>query len=48
LPGLTVPSGLSNGMPTGIQFIAQHLDEQKVLDLGYTVEKELGRLILDI
>ena len=48
LPGLTVPSGLSNGMPTGIQFIATHLAEQKILDLGYTVEQELGRLILDI
>jgi aspartyl-tRNA(Asn)/glutamyl-tRNA(Gln) amidotransferase subunit A len=48
LPGLTVPSGLSNGMPTGIQFIGTHLAEQKILDLGYTVEQELGRLILDI
>ncbi len=48
LPGLTVPSGLSNGMPTGIQFIGTHLAEQKILDLGYTVEQEIGRLILDI
>lgn len=48
LPGLTIPSGLSDGMPTGIQFIAQHLEEQKILDLGYTVEKELGRLVLEI
>ena len=48
LPGLTVPSGLSNKMPTGIQFIGRHLGEQTILDLGYTVEKELGRLILDI
>ena len=48
LPGLTVPSGLSNGMPTGIQFIGRHLGEQIILDLGYAVEQELGRLKLDI
>lgn len=48
LPGLTIPSGISNNMPTGIQFIGRHLDEQTILDLGYTVEKELGRIPLEI
>ena len=48
LPGLTVPSGLSNGMPTGIQFIGKHFDEQTLLNLGQAVEENTGRLILDI
>jgi aspartyl-tRNA(Asn)/glutamyl-tRNA(Gln) amidotransferase subunit A len=48
LPGLTIPSGLSNGMPTGIQFIGKHFDEQTLLNLGEGLEENLGRLILNI
>ena len=48
LPGLTVPSGLSNDMPTGIQFIGNHFDEQTLLNLGQGVEEGIGRIILDI
>ncbi|MHC1716733.1 MAG: Asp-tRNA(Asn)/Glu-tRNA(Gln) amidotransferase subunit GatA [Candidatus Dojkabacteria bacterium] len=47
LPGISIPSGLSENMPTGIQFIGRHFDEQTVLNLAYALEKELGRLILD-
>jgi len=48
LPGITIPSGLSEGMPTGIQFIGNYFDEQTILDLAYALEKELGRLKLEI
>lgn len=48
LPGLTIPSGLSDGMPTGIQFIGRHFDEQTILDLGEGLEESLGRLDLKI
>jgi aspartyl-tRNA(Asn)/glutamyl-tRNA(Gln) amidotransferase subunit A len=48
LPGLTVPSGLSNGMPTGVQFIGKHFDEQTLLNLGQGIEEGIGRIILDI
>lgn len=41
LPGLTIPNGLEDGMPTGIQFISNHLEEQKILDVGSGLEKEL-------
>ncbi len=41
LPGLSIPNGLENGMPTGIQFISNHLEEQKILDVGYGLEREL-------
>jgi len=39
---------LSNGMPTGIQFIGKHFDEQTLLDLGQGIEENIGRLILPI
>jgi aspartyl-tRNA(Asn)/glutamyl-tRNA(Gln) amidotransferase subunit A len=42
LPGLTIPNGLENSMPTGIQFISNHLEEQKILDAGLGLEKELS------
>ena len=48
LPGLTIPSGLSNGMPTGIQFIGKHFDEQTILNLGQGVEDGIGRIILNL
>ena len=48
LPGLTVPSGLSEGMPTGVQFIGKHFDEQTLLNLGQGVEDGIGRIIKDL
>ncbi len=48
LPGITIPSGLSEGMPTGIQFIGNYFDEQTILNLAYGLEKELGKLKLKI
>ncbi|MDD4382007.1 MAG: Asp-tRNA(Asn)/Glu-tRNA(Gln) amidotransferase subunit GatA [Candidatus Dojkabacteria bacterium] len=41
LPGLSIPSGLSECMPTGIQFIGRYFDEQSILNLGYSVESTL-------
>jgi aspartyl-tRNA(Asn)/glutamyl-tRNA(Gln) amidotransferase subunit A len=48
LPGISIPSGLSEGMPTGIQFIGRHFDEQTILNASLALEKELGRVILEI
>ena len=48
LPGLTIPSGLSDGMPTGIQFVGKHFDEQTILNLGQGVEEGIGRVILNL
>jgi aspartyl-tRNA(Asn)/glutamyl-tRNA(Gln) amidotransferase subunit A len=42
LPGLSVPNGLEDSLPTGIQFISNHLEEQKILDIGYAFEKEIS------
>ncbi|HCC67961.1 TPA: Asp-tRNA(Asn)/Glu-tRNA(Gln) amidotransferase GatCAB subunit A [Patescibacteria group bacterium] len=41
LPGLSMPNGFENNMPTGIQFISNHLEEQKILDVGYGLERGL-------
>jgi aspartyl-tRNA(Asn)/glutamyl-tRNA(Gln) amidotransferase subunit A len=41
LPGLTIPNGLEDNMPTGIQFISNHLEEQSILNVGLALEKEL-------
>ena len=48
LPGISIPSGLSEGMPTGIQFIGRHFDEQTILNTAFALEKEIGRQILEI
>jgi aspartyl-tRNA(Asn)/glutamyl-tRNA(Gln) amidotransferase subunit A len=48
LPGISIPSGLSEGMPTGIQFIGRHFDEQTILNASFALEKEIGRLELKI
>ncbi len=45
LPGISIPSGLSNGLPTGIQFIANHFEEPTMFSLAYALEKEIGRVI---
>jgi len=41
LPGISIPSGMSGKLPTGIQFIGRHFDEQTILNLGYGLEKNL-------
>ncbi len=48
LPGLTIPSGLSNGMPTGIQFIGRHFDEQTLFNLGESLEENIEKPVLNI
>lgn len=48
LPGITIPSGLSKKMPTGVQFIGRRFDEQTILNIAYGVEKSIGRLIPDL
>jgi aspartyl-tRNA(Asn)/glutamyl-tRNA(Gln) amidotransferase subunit A len=42
LPGLSIPNGLENSMPTGIQLIGNHLQEQMILDAGVALERELS------
>lgn len=48
LPGVSIPNGLANKMPTGIQFIGRHFDEATILTLAHALEKEIGRLTLEL
>ncbi|MEM7173214.1 MAG: amidase [Pseudomonadota bacterium] len=39
-PVLSVPSGIgANGLPTGIQIVARHLDDERVFRIGAALEK---------
>lgn len=39
-PVLSIPSGMgSNGLPTGIQIVARHLDDKRVFDVGAALER---------
>ena len=43
LPALSLPAGLDKkGFPLGLQLIGKALDEQKILNIGYTFEKNCG------
>ena len=39
LPAISVPSGLVNKMPLGLQFIGNHLDEGKILNISHEFQK---------
>ena len=38
LPGLSVPFGMSNGLPIGVQLTAGHFEEQKMLNVAAALE----------
>ena len=40
LPSMSVPSGVYNGLPCGVQLIGNRFDEQILFNLGYALEKE--------
>jgi aspartyl-tRNA(Asn)/glutamyl-tRNA(Gln) amidotransferase subunit A len=42
LPGLSVPNGLSQGLPTGLQIIGPAFAENRLLEIGHAMEKALG------
>ncbi len=40
LPGLAVPAGFINGLPSGIQILGPHFSEDKLFKIGYAYEQE--------
>ncbi|MDI3310309.1 MAG: amidase family protein, partial [Thermoanaerobacterium sp.] len=39
LPGLSLPCGLSDGLPVGLQIVGKHFDEGTILNAAYAFEK---------
>jgi len=42
LPGLSVPTGLSDGLPTGVQLVATKFREDRLLAAGEVIERAAG------
>lgn len=43
LPALSLPFGLVDGLPVGLQLVARHFDEGTLLRAGYTLEQSTGQ-----
>lgn len=39
LPAMSLPFGMANGLPVGLQLIARHFGEETLLRVGYTLEQ---------
>jgi len=42
LPAISVPCGLSNGLPVGLQLIGKHFDEKTILTAAKAYETAAG------
>jgi len=40
-PGLSVPCGMSDGLPIGLMLIGKHFDDPTLLRLGYAYEQSI-------
>lgn len=39
LPGMSVPAGMTNGRPVGLQMIGKHFDESRLLNIGHRFQQ---------
>ena len=42
LPGMSIPSGLANGLPVGFQLIGPAFSENRILDAAHALEQAIG------
>ena len=42
LPGISIPAGLSDGLPVGVQLAGPAFSENRILDAAYALEQEIG------
>jgi amidase len=47
LPGLSVPTGLANGLPVGVQIVSTKFREDRILAAGEVIERAAGFSALD-
>ena len=40
LPGISIPCGLSENMPVGLQFIGNHFEEDKIIGVSKVFQEE--------
>ena len=40
LPGVSIPCGLVDGLPVGVQVIGRHFDEARILNVGHRYQIE--------
>lgn len=42
IPAISIPCGMANNMPVGLQIIGKAFDEAKILNVAYNIEKKLN------
>ena len=42
LPGLSIPCGLSEGLPVGLQIVGPQFSENRLLQIGHALERALA------
>ncbi|MDX3451524.1 amidase [Streptomyces sp. ME02-8801-2C] len=42
VPALAVPTGVTNGLPVGVQLVGRRFDDRRLLDAGEVLERALG------
>lgn len=42
VPGLSVPTGVVNGLPVGVQLVGRRFDDRRLLDVGEIIEQRAG------
>ena len=47
LPGLSVPTGVVDGLPIGVQLVATRFREDRLLSAGEVIERAAGYSVLD-
>lgn len=44
VPGLAVPTGVADGLPTGVHLIGRRFDDERLLDVGEVIEQARGHV----
>jgi aspartyl-tRNA(Asn)/glutamyl-tRNA(Gln) amidotransferase subunit A len=42
IPAISIPDGLSEGLPTGFQIVGPAFSENRILDAAYALERAIG------